>query len=136
MRKAVALQLAILFCLLVAPVATQAQSFNGSIAGKVMDTTGAVVANADLVLKNVATGVELRRKSTDAGEYAFRNLVPGSYELRANSPGFKPHVQKNVEVNVNSDVRLDVSLAVGGTSEQVELVAETSTHAYDRREPQ
>ena len=87
MRKAVALQLAILFCLLVAPVATQAQSFNGSIAGKVMDTTGAVVANADLVLKNVATGVELRRKSTDSGDYAFRNLVPGTYELRANSAG-------------------------------------------------
>ena len=131
MRKAVALQLAILLCLLVAPSAVRAQSFNGSIAGKVMDTTGAVVANADLVLKNVATGVELRRKSTDSGDYAFRNLVPGTYELRANSAGFKPHVQKNVEVNVNSDVRLDVSLGVGGQSEQVEVVAETSTLAYD-----
>src|SRR5205814_9594654 len=72
-----------------------------------------------------------RRKSTEYGEYDFLNQVPGSYELRANSPGFKPHVQKNVEVNVNSDVRLDVSLAVGGTSEQVEVVAETSTLAYD-----
>ena len=58
MRKAVALQLAILLCLLVAPIAARAQSFNGSIAGKVMDTTGAVVANAELVLKNVATGVK------------------------------------------------------------------------------
>ena len=40
MRKAVALQLAILLCLLVAPSAVRAQSFNGSIAGKVMDTSG------------------------------------------------------------------------------------------------
>jgi hypothetical protein len=132
MRKAVALQLAILVMLVIlVPVSGQAQSFNGSVAGKVMDTTGAVVANADLVLKNVATGFELRRKSTDAGEYAFRNLVPGSYELRVNSPGFKPHVQKNVQVSVNGDVRLDVSLGVGGQSEQVEVVAETSTLAYD-----
>src|SRR6185295_9279853 len=103
----------------------------GSVSGKVMDTTGAVVANADLVLKNAATGFELRRKSTDTGDYAFRNLVPGTYELRASSPGFKPHLQKNVQVNVNSDVRLDVSLGVGGQSEQVEVVAETSTLAYD-----
>jgi len=130
MRKAVALQLAILLCLLVAPSAARAQSFNGSIAGKVMDTTGAVVANAELVLKNVATGVEVRRHSTDTGEYAFRNLVPGTYELRASSPGFKPHAQK-VQVNVNSDVRVDVSLGVGAQTEQVEVVAETSTLAYD-----
>jgi hypothetical protein len=131
MRKAVALQLAVVLCLLVAPSAARAQSFNGSIAGKVMDTTGAVVPNAELTLKNHATGVEVRRKSTDSGEYAFRNLVPGSYELRASSPGFKPYVQKSVEVNLNSDVRVDVSLAVGGTSEEVEVVAETSTLAYD-----
>src|SRR2546427_9018830 len=132
MRKVLAVPLTLLAVLaILLPVQGQAQSFNGSITGKVMDTTGAVVANAELVLKNAATGVELRRKSTDSGEYAFRNLVPGNYEVRAASPGFKPYLQKNVEVNVNSDVRLDVSLAVGGTSEQVEVVAETSTLAYD-----
>jgi hypothetical protein len=132
MRKASLLPLVILVVMaILLPVSGKAQSFNGSVAGKVMDPTGAVVANVDLVLKNVGTGVELRRKSTESGDYAFRNLVPGTYELRATSAGFKPHLQKNVEVNVNSDVRLDVTLTVGGTSEQVEVVAETSTLAYD-----
>ena len=35
--------------------------------------------------------------STD-GEYAFRNLVPGSYELRVNGAGFQPYLQRNIEV--------------------------------------
>ncbi|PYQ00650.1 MAG: hypothetical protein DMF82_21540, partial [Acidobacteria bacterium] len=95
MRRSVAVPLTLLaFLAILFPVRGHAQSFNGSISGKVLDSTGAVVAGAELVLKNAATGVELRRKSTDSGDYAFRNLVPGNYELRASSAGFKPHVQK------------------------------------------
>ena len=87
MRRSVAVPLTLLALMaLLLPLTAQAQSFNGSVAGKVLDTTGAVVANAELVLKNAATGVELRRKSTDTGDYAFRNLVPGTYELRLNAP--------------------------------------------------
>ena len=88
-----------------------AQSFNGSIAGVVKDPSGAIVGGAEMILKNQAKGVELRRTSTDKGDYAFRNLVPGSYELRVNGAGFQPYLQKNIEVNLNADVRLDVSLS-------------------------
>ena len=108
-----------------------AQSFNGSIAGIVKDPSGAIVGGAELVLKNQTKGVELRRTSTDKGDYAFRNLVPGSYELRVNGAGFQPYVQKNVEVTLNADVRLDVSLSLGSQTESVEVVAETSTLNYD-----
>jgi hypothetical protein len=40
-------------------------------------------------------------------------------------------VQKNIEVNLNSDVRVDVTLSTGSLTEEVEVVAETSTLAYD-----
>ena len=73
------------------------------------DPPGAVVGGAEMVVKNMATGVEIKRVSSDEGEYAFRNLVPGNYELRVTGPGFQPHLQKNIEVSVNSDVRLDVT---------------------------
>src|SRR6185295_2438759 len=108
-----------------------AQSFNGSISGTVKDPSGAIVKGAELVLKNQVAGVELRRTATDKGEYAFRNLVPGSYELRVTAPGFKPSMQKNVEVNLNADVRLDMNLGLGEQTDQVEVVAETSTLNYD-----
>jgi hypothetical protein len=132
MRKALLVPLSLLFAVVAfPPVPARAQSFNGSISGAVKDPSGASVGGAELVLKNQAGGVELRRTSTDKGDYAFRNLVPGSYELRVAAAGFKPQVQKNVEVNVNADVRLDLSLGLGGTAEQVEVVAETSTLNYD-----
>jgi hypothetical protein len=131
MRNPLVVRLSIFVLTLLLPALAQAQSFNGSVAGKVMDTTGAVVANAELVLKNVATGVQLRRTATESGEYAFRNLVPGTYELRVTSAGFSPHLQRNIAVAVNGDVRLDVSLSVGSQTEEVEVVAEASTLAYD-----
>src|SRR6266446_2824338 len=132
MRKVLLVPLTLLIATVALPPApARAQSFNGSISGTVKDPSGAVVKGAEMVLKNQAGGVELRRTSTDKGEYAFRNLVPGSYELRASATGFKPFLQKNVEVNLNADVRLDLSLGLGGTAEEVEVVAETSTLAYD-----
>ena len=58
------------------PAVVGAQSFNGSISGAVKDPSGAIVSGAEMVLKNEARGVEFKYKSTDKGDYAFRNLTP------------------------------------------------------------
>jgi hypothetical protein len=131
MRKSLSFRL-ILLAVMAAllPAGAQAQSFNGSIAGRVLDPAGAVVSGAELALKNVAAGVEVKRTSNDTGEYAFRNLLPGTYELRATSAGFSPYLRKNVEVTMNSDVRLDVVLPVSGRTEEVEVVGQ-SVMNYD-----
>ena len=89
MRKTLAIPVALIAAALL-PLQAQAQSFNGSIAGRVLDPAGAVVSGAELMLKNVSAGVELKRTSNDAGEYAFRNLVPGTYELRAQQRRLQP----------------------------------------------
>ena len=132
MQKSRIVPLSLIFAVVaLLPVPARAQSFNGSISGTVKDPSGAIVGGAELVLKNQVAGIDLRRTATDKGEYAFRNLVPGSYELRVSAAGFKPHIQKNVEVNLNADVRVDLSLALGEQTDQVEVVAETSTLNYD-----
>ena len=113
------------------PVPGQSQSFNGSVSGTVRDPSGAIVAGAAMVLKNEATGVELTRTSTQEGEYAFRNLVPGSYELRVSGAGFQPFLRRNIEVSPNGNVRLDVALTLGALAEELEVVEETSTLNYD-----
>src|SRR2546425_12940680 len=62
MRKALAGPLTLLVVLaIMLPVQGQAQSFNGSISGKAMDTTGAALANSGLVLSNLARAFELCR---------------------------------------------------------------------------
>jgi hypothetical protein len=131
MRNAFRVRFPILFLMAALPSLAQAQSFNGSIAGTVKDPTGATVAAAEMVLKNTATGVEIKRASTDAGEYAFRNLVPGNYELRVAAPGFQPYVQRAIEVSLNADIRVDVALSLGSQTEEVEVLAETSTLNYE-----
>jgi len=121
----------VLFLSLLVPSLALAQSFNGSISGTVKDPQGGSVASADMVLKNQATGIELKRASQAGGEFAFRNLVPGSYELRVSGAGFQGYVQKNIEVAPNANVRLDPTLTLGAQSEEVDVVAETSTLNYD-----
>jgi hypothetical protein len=131
MRNAFRLRLPIVFLMAALPCLAQAQSFNGSISGSVKDPSGAAVAAAEMVLKNAATGVELKRASTDQGEYAFRNLVPGNYELRVTAAGFQPYVQRAIEVSLNADIRVDVALTLGSQTEEVEVLAETSTLNYE-----
>jgi hypothetical protein len=119
-----------LSALALVPAGLNAQSFNGSISGTVADPSGSAVANADLVLRNAATGVELKRQSGADGQYAFRNLVPGTYELSASFAGFQPYARKGIAVAPNGDVRLDVGLAISGQTESVEVVG-ASAMQYD-----
>ena len=86
-RRFVPLTLLLAVAVLLLPVASQAQSFNGSISGTAVDPSGSPVAGAELVLKNTGTGVELKRTTGPDGAYAFRNLLPGTYELTGTFAG-------------------------------------------------
>ena len=99
MRKSRLIPLALLFATAVfTPTEVLAQSSNGSISGNVKDASGGMVAAAAMALKNMATGVELKRSTNEKGEYAFRNLVPGNYELRVAGAGFQPFLQREHRV--------------------------------------
>ena len=129
-RRFVLLTLLLAAAVLLLPVASPAQSMNGSVSGTVVDPSGAPVPGTEMVLKNTGTGVELRRTSETSGGYAFRNLVPGTYELTATIPGFEPFARRGILVPPNGDVRLDVGLAISGQTEQVEVVG-ASTLQFD-----
>src|SRR5262245_58907763 len=110
-RRGVYFSLLLAAAVLSWPVASHAQSFNGSVSGTVADSSGSAVSGAALVLKSNATGLELRRTSEANGAYAFRNLIPGYYQLSAEYTGFQTYLRKGIHVALNGDVRLDVSLS-------------------------
>jgi len=116
--------------LLLLPVASYPQASQGSIRGIVTDPSGAVVANAEIVLRNLGGGVEVRRTSEGDGSYQFPNLAPGTYEVIVMSAGFKPHLQRSVAVRLGADVRVDVKLELGAQTEQIE-VSGSSAMDYD-----
>jgi hypothetical protein len=113
--------------LLFLPSVSSAQSFNGAITGVVRDSSRAVVPDAALTLRNVATDQTLATAVSGAdGEYAFRNLAPGRYEITATKQGFRQVVLPNVDVTLSSVQRVEIELPVGAQSERVEVVGGSS----------
>jgi hypothetical protein len=69
-----------------APV--HAQAAEAILAGTVTNAPGAVVSNANVSIKNTATGVERDIKTDSAGFYSPPNVRPGVYDITAAVPGF------------------------------------------------
>ena len=58
-----------------------AQSDRGIITGTVTDTTGAVIANAQIEAKQLETGSLFPTTSTGTGNYTLTQLPVGTYEI-------------------------------------------------------
>src|SRR4030088_2254014 len=85
----------IYFALVVGPLSF-GQTFTSSITGAVNDATGALVAGANVQLKNMATNDVRNATTQDDGTYQFNNLRPGTYQITVTAPGFKTFVQQNL----------------------------------------
>jgi len=93
---------------------------SGDVAGTVTDPSGAVVSGATVTLKNDANG-QTRTTTTGAnGTYRFSLLPPGSYTITVSAPGFSK-AQSMAAVNVGQATTADVKLALGATSQTVEV---------------
>ena len=101
-----------------------AQSNQGTITGTISDPGGAVVAGAQIEVRNADTGVIYRGGTSNTGNYVIPVPV-GTYEITVNVPGFKRYVQSNVQVVVATDTRKDLTLEIGLASEAV-TVADTA----------
>jgi hypothetical protein len=102
--------------------AVRAQSDNGSIVGFVRDPTGGVIPNARVALRNEATGTETPAFANESGYYVAPNLPPGTYTVTVEAPGFKKFSSNSNKLDPNSTLSLDAALAVGSTTETVEVV--------------
>jgi hypothetical protein len=88
-----------------------AQSFRGSIRGKVVDPSDSVIAGAKVTAKNGATGQVREAATGEDGAYVMVELPVGEYVVMAESKGLSP-VAQNVIVNVGSDTTADFDLTV------------------------
>jgi len=114
------LVLAILVLLSLA-VATEAQTFRGTILGTVTDSSGAAVAGATVTVKNMETGLVRTSQTTTDGTYTVPELPIGTYTVTMTQSGFQTSVTSDVVVNVAGERRVDVALKPGQVSERVEV---------------
>lgn len=107
------------------------QDTNASLGGTVTDQASAAIPGAKLTLTNLATGFQTNFVSDAGGEFSFRNLTPGKYDLNVEAAGFKSTAQHGIELAVNQTARLDVHLAIGNANETVTVVGDASQINYE-----
>lgn len=100
-----------------------AQFNNGAIAGTLRDSTGAVIPNATVTIRNVDTGVTTQRKTNGDGAYEALALIPGTYTVEATALGFNVAKNTSVDVHVQTRAQVDLVLVAGVHNEVVEVNA-------------
>ncbi|MBZ5683316.1 MAG: TonB-dependent receptor [Acidobacteriia bacterium] len=111
------------------------QVATGSLSGTVYDTTGAVVPNAQIEMRNEATGVARQTVANSVGFFNFIAVQPGSYTVAISVPGFKTWVQKNIVFNQAENRTFpDIALSAGAQNETVEVSADVTAVPLDTPE--
>jgi len=109
------------------------QDTNASLSGTVTDPSGAAIPGAKMSLTNEATGFTANFVSDGAGEYTFRNLTPGTYDLSVSANGFKSTYQKGIELAINQAARVDAKLPLGKADETVTVIGDASLINYENQ---
>jgi preprotein translocase subunit Sec61beta len=96
--------------LLALPAGLLAQVDRGTIAGTIVDPSGAVVVGAAVRILNTATNAAQQSVTSNAGTYGFFSLPIGLYDITVEAQGFRRSEAKAVRVEVNQQSRLDMTL--------------------------
>ena len=96
----------------------------GSVLGSVADATGAVVANAKVSVKNIATGFVNTSATSADGRFRIPQLPASNYELTVEAAGFAKYVQGPITLQLNQNAEFLVKLEVKSSSEVVNVTSE------------
>ncbi|OLE55368.1 MAG: hypothetical protein AUG51_03585 [Acidobacteria bacterium 13_1_20CM_3_53_8] len=121
--------LATFFVLLAMSIASAPPSYaqggaTATIVGTVVDPNGAVVPDADVVARNVGTGIERSTKTSSDGLYRLDNLPPGVYDITVTKQGFSSAQAKAVKLQVGEQRDVNFPLVVQGATGQVTVTSE------------
>ncbi|MCI0626957.1 MAG: TonB-dependent receptor [Acidobacteria bacterium] len=96
------------------------------IAGRITDSTQAVVPDVAVTVTNVDTGIERKTTTNDDGYYQIPLLNPGNYQMHVHRDSFKPIRRDGIRLAVGQVARIDFVLEVGEVAQRIEVVAELS----------
>src|SRR5205807_8217480 len=98
-----------------------------AITGTVSDSTGSVIAGAQVQVRNTGTGI-VQSVSTDGqGRYRAPELAIGEYEVQAANAGFSTVVRKGITLTVGALPVVDITLPIGQAQQTVTVEGQVSS---------
>ncbi len=99
------------------------QISQASLKGTVKDTSGALIPNASVSLKEKSTGSERKTTSNTSGEYEIPNLAPADYSLTIGITGFRTVLVESLTLHTGEQSTYDAILEVGSETQEVTVDA-------------
>src|ERR1035441_9324278 len=104
----------IFFAMAIAVPAARAQVVYGSITGNVQDKTGAVIADATVIVTNQATGETRTTTTNSSGEYHVVDLAPGPYTVSIKaSSAFAAFLEKRLDPTLPQTANIEAGGVAG-----------------------
>lgn len=103
------------------------QSTSATVSGTVADSSGAVLPGVSVTATNNATAVATTVVTNEAGAYNAPGLLPGTYTVSAELPGFQKATYTNVQLGNADKVRLNFALTVATQAQSVEVTVAADT---------
>jgi hypothetical protein len=97
----------------------------GSIAGQVVDVSGAMIPQASVTAIQAKTNVQWNTVTDGTGAYIFPNLPVGSYTVSAKKEGFSIEQVNSIVLNAGDELRTNITLRPGATTETVQVTSES-----------
>ena len=104
-----------------------AQNLSGKTSGTIHDPSGAGVANATIIMTNQEAKTIDMTTSDREGNFIFKPLPSGNYELQVLKPGFDTYRVPQVSLDSGRDFSEAFTLQVGAITERVTVVPENSS---------
>ena len=121
---------------LLVPQRLVGQLYYSTIVGTVRDASGAVAPNVKVTAIEVSTNVKTFGVTNSNGDYRIENLRPGSYKVNFVAQGFDVKVLSGITLFVGQTSRVDATLDVGHTTEQVTVTGAAPLMQTDSAEVQ
>ena len=99
---------------------------SASISGTVVDSKGALVSDAAVIVKNQKTGAVSQANADNVGHFAVTGIPSGRYTLIVNAKGFSSTTQEDVQASAHP-AEISITLAIGSFAQSVEVQAIVNT---------
>jgi hypothetical protein len=104
-----------------------AQTEDAVISGRVTDTTGTVLPNAEVLLQSAERGTTTATNTNEEGIYSFPAVHPGIYHISVRKVGFRQVDFVGLTADVQAHIDQNFRLQFGATSESITVTENGGT---------